>query len=165
MRSILEARRQMNNTRKLHGIVVLSLGLLLCACGAKKVKLSEGKAVKNGVEVWANWLKDKGKKFDVQLNIHNASKNDIIIELKDMSCSRGETVGRLEHTFFNTGERTIDIRVNQLKTFNLVCTYDNITKGDFKIAIDRIYDNPKADGKDRGNVLAHGLVWSARDTE
>jgi hypothetical protein len=158
-------RNKMNKSALLLGIVCLSLAFLTGGCGAKKVKLSEGKAVKSGVEVWANWLKDKGKKFDVQFNIHNASKRDVIIRLSDMSCSRGNDLGRLEHTFFNTGERNIDIRVNQLKTFNMVCTYGEKAKGDYKILISRIYDNPSSNGKDSGEVLATDLVWIARDAE
>ena len=139
-------------------ICLLVLGLT--ACAGRAIKLgNDTKVTKDGIGVWATWLKDKGKKYDVQLNIENGSKNDLIILLSDMSCFRGENRGTLKHTFFNTGERTIDFRVGQMKPFNLVCDYRAKGEGDFKIIISRIFDNPGGDGRTRGKVIGNDLEW------
>src|SRR4051794_17629104 len=60
------------------------------------------------------WIKDKSKKFDINVTIRNDNNTSgIIIFLHDMGCQRGGVTGSLKHTFFNTGERTIDFRPNQ----------------------------------------------------
>lgn len=146
--------------RRISSLLIVSLFLGFTACGGKKIKLSEDtKITKDGVSVWATWVKDKGKKYDVQFNISNSSKNDIIILLDDMNCYRGATRGMLKHTFFNTGERTIDFRAGQMKAFNLVCDYKVMAEGDFKITIARAYDNPGGDGRTRGKAVANDIEW------
>jgi hypothetical protein len=143
-------------------LVVLIAGLLLSACSGKKVKLNDGNKVsKNGVVLWASWIKDKGKKFDLQLNLLNETKKSIIINLSDMSCFRGSLQGELKHTFFNTGERTIDLGVGLKKSFNMVCNYGEKASGNYKIVISQVFENPGSDGKTRGAVIANNLEWVA----
>ncbi len=119
---------------------------------------------KNVMTMTVPWIKDKGKKYDLNLTVHAESGDKgMIIFLGDLGCQRGEAVGKLKHTFFNTGERTIDFRPNQTKDFNLVCTIGSETRGDFKITIAKIYDNPSLDGKTIGKVIAKDLSWSQSD--
>ena len=141
----------------------IALTLILSSCGGKKVAFDEAQKVKKeGVAVWTNWLKDKGKKFDLQFNIQNEGKKDIIILLSDMSCFHGSVAGTLKHTFFNTGERTIDIHPGQLKSFNLVCNMGGESQGDYKILISRVYENPNGDGKTRGKAIVNDLEWKGK---
>lgn len=119
---------------------------------------------KNVVTVSVPWIKDKGDKFDVNLNVHNDdSDNGIIIFLSDLGCQRGTVRGQLKHTFFNTGERTIDFKPNETKSFNLVCRLAGEPRGDFKLSVAKVYSNPSMDGKTVGKVLAKDLNWSQSD--
>lgn len=141
-------------------LVALSV---LSACSSRYKFEPGSRVTKNDVVIGANWIKDKGDKYDMQFTIANNSTKSIVILLGDMSCYRGELQGQLKHTFFNTGERTIDFRPGELKMFNLVCNYGMDTKGPFKITIKKVYDNPRNDGSSTGAVLAENLNWVAKE--
>jgi hypothetical protein len=119
---------------------------------------------KDIITVSVNWIKDKGKKFDLNLTVQNDNpQTGMILFLSDLGCQRGEIRGTLKHTFFNTGERTIDFKPKETKSFNLVCSMEAKAKGHFKIVVNRVYDNPSLDGKTVGKVIAEGLTWSQDD--
>jgi hypothetical protein len=119
---------------------------------------------KGVVTVQVPWIKDKGKKFDVHLSIHNEDKDKgIIIFLSDMGCKRGDVTGILKHTFFNTGEKTIDFKPNEAKEFTLVCRTEGAQLGHFALSINKVYNNPSLDGKTVGKVIAQDLKWSQDD--
>lgn len=119
---------------------------------------------KDVMSVWVAWIKDKGEKFDLNINMRNENPDKAyIVFLSDMGCKRGKVRGQLKHTFFNTGERTIDFKPNEAKDFNLVCKTSGGTRGEFSIEISRIYDNPSMDGKTVGKVVAKGLSWTQSD--
>lgn len=137
-------------------LFALSIG-----CSSKKVLDHNNAVSKTGVvKVWANWVKDKGKKFDIQFVVENLSDKGIIIYLNDIQCARGKRTGRIKHTFFNTGERTIDFRGGEIKQFNLVCTIGAKADGPFNMRVVKVYDNPEEDGESRGKVIAQNIVWS-----
>lgn len=145
--------------------VVASWFLTLAACGSAQIHPETATVTPNKViDMKANWVKDKSKKWDIELAMTNKSEKDIIIMLSDLQCSRGNTNGMLHHTFFNTGERTIDFHKSQTKIFRLVCDTGTPTEGDFKIVINRIYDNPSADGTTKGKVVGDRITWSYSKT-
>lgn len=110
------------------------------------------------------WIKDKGDKYDVRLVLHNENpEKGIIVFLSDMSCKRGNIAGSLKHTFFNTGERTIDFKPNETKEMTLVCKTEGSANGDFKLAVAKVYENPSLDGKTVGKVVAKDLSWAQSD--
>ena len=116
------------------------------------------------VSVTVPWIKDKGKKYDINLIVHDDSdEKGIIFFLSDMGCKRGASAGSLKHTFFNTGERTIDFKPGQTKTFNMVCDTQSKATGPFTLTIAKVYDNPSLDGKTVGKVIAKGLSWTQDD--
>jgi hypothetical protein len=139
----------------------------LSAFAATKMEVSPDNKleVKGLMTMTVAWVKDKTKKFDVDFTIKNESdKSGIIVYLQDMGCARGDTSGQLKHTFFNTGERTIDFRAHQQKHFSMVCDLGGEVKsGTFKINITKVYDNPSMDGKTTGKILASDLTWSQAD--
>lgn len=145
--------------------------LLIATCinsafaSEKFVPGPENQMVAKGVlTAYVGWIKDKGGKFDLNLSIHNEDGDKgLIVFLSDMGCERGKVRGELKHTFFNTGERTIDFKPNQTKSFNLVCKVEGKTAGDFKLSINRAYDNPSLDGKTVGKVIAKNLTWTQSD--
>jgi hypothetical protein len=119
---------------------------------------------KDVVSVSVPWIKDKGGKFDVNLSIHNEDpEKGIIIFLSDMGCLRGKVRGELKHTFFNTGERTIDFKPNETKSFTLVCRVAGEPRGDFRLSIAKVYGNPSMDGKTVSKVIAKDLSWTQSD--
>ena len=142
--------------------ILILLFIFCSACSSrKKLEADTNKVVMKGVmSVWANWVKDKGKKYDIQLAIENRHKGDIIIYLRDIRCLRGNSSGSLKHTFFNTGERTIDFTPNEIKEFNLVCRLHSKESGPYRIIIRKVYSNPSQDGESKGEVIAENIEWS-----
>lgn len=147
----------------MRSIFCLGLLVVLGACGHGKIALdsTNSNVANEVVSLTVLWLKDKGKKFDVELQIQNKSNEDIIIKLADMNCGKGTAGGQLKHTFFNTGERTIDFTGHQMKRFRLVCDIGQKVPGDFQISINRIFANPEGDGATKGKQIAEKLQWKA----
>lgn len=139
---------------------------VLSACGSRQVRSDESEAAKQDgvVKVWAAWVKDKGGKFDMNLNLKSEDeKKTILIYLSDISCGRGDLRGEVRHTFFNTGERNIQFAPGQHKSFNAVCLLPGKTKGEYSVRIGKVFDNPSGDGKTAGKVIGENLVWRQAD--
>ena len=76
----------------------------------------------------------------------------------EIQCYHGASQGVLKHTFFNTGERTIDFAPTETKSFNAVCDLQGEKgTGDFRIVIGSVYSNAAGDGKTRGELLAKDI--------
>lgn len=130
-------------------------------CSSKRVLKEDNSVSERGViKVWANWVKDKGEKFDIQFVMENISEKGIIVKLNNIQCARGKRTGRVKHTFFNTGERTIDLLAGENKQFNLVCYLGAESEGPFNMRIVKVYENPENDGESMGKVIAENLIWS-----
>lgn len=144
-------------------LTVLGLMIFVSACANKKIAPDPTNVTtaKGVISFWGAWVKDKGDKFDINLHVQNEDQDQgIIIYLSDIRCSHGGRRGEIKHTFFNTGERTIDFRPGEKKAFNLVCrTGSDGRGGEILIGVDRVYSNPGLDGRTVGKVIAKGLVW------
>ena len=148
----------------LFGLFLGAVGLTSCS-GKKIIPDGSDRVTKNNISIWSSWVKNKSDKFDVRLHIANDSEKDVIILLSEMHCFRGTIRGELKHTFFNTGERTIDFRPRETKEFNLVCRTNENAEGDFKIVVGHVYANPQGDGKTRGDAIAKDLEWKVVDAK
>jgi len=145
----------------------LALFLVIAAVGTscahkkreKRVLASTSSAKAGGImEARVDWLKKKKEKFDFGLTLSNLTENGLIIYLNDITCAKGNVTGEVKHTFFNTGERTIDFRPGETKKFKLVCRlYSQVDSDQFKVAIRRINSNPSNDGKTVGKLLYKDL--------
>ncbi len=146
-------------------IIFLTLVTLVFGCAhKKKLDPNVAKVSRQGIiSVTARWVKDKGDKFDLNLVVENLRDEGIIVYLKDIRCQRGNQGGRLKHTFFNTGERTIDFASGEIKDFNMVCDHYQKAKGPFKINITKVYSNPENDGETRGKVIAEDVEWETAE--
>jgi len=84
--------------------------------------------------------------------------------LKEMQCYRGGLRGELAHTFFNTGERTINFARGQEKSFNLICKLGEKASegGEYRIVVGSVYENASGDGKTIGKVLKKDVEWKVR---
>ncbi len=142
----------------------LILGFLSVGCAHKKIATDQVAKKDGVVTIWADWVKPKTKKFDLHFHIKNESDKTIIVMLRDMGCMRGEKVGQVKYTFFNTGEKTIDIGPGMDKHANMVCVLGMEAKGDFKVTLARVYENPSNDGKTPGEVMAKDIKWVQPDT-
>jgi hypothetical protein len=131
--------------------------------GRTDIAESDNKVTKPGViSLYAHWVKDKGKKYDIGYNMKNEHDKGIIVLLSEVHCYRGSSQGQLKHTFFNTGERTINFGAGELKSFNLVCQLGAENKGEYKITVGNVYENASGDGKTMGKVLAKDVVWKVK---
>jgi len=150
-----------------NAVLLFTIVFGLSAFASSKLDVSPDNKidVKGLMTMTVAWVKDKSKKFDVSITIKNESdKAGIIVMLNDMGCGRGDTAGQLKHTFFNTGERTIDFKAHQQKQFNMVCDLGgDVKSGPFKLNIAKVYDNPGMDGHTLGKILASDLTWSQDD--
>lgn len=150
-------------------LYVLTLSFILSVCSyAGRIDISpEGnRLTKAGiVSLWADWIKNKGEKYDIGFHIRNEGEKPIIIMLRGMRCYRGGGEGELKHTFFNTGEKTIDFRAGETKKFTLVCEIGEKYKGDYRIVVGRVYENTGGDGKTLGKVLAKDVDWKVSIAE
>ena len=115
------------------------------------------------ISCWGNWIKDKGDKFDVSFSIRNDSPDAFaLVFLSDISGGRGDAEGTVRHSAW-AGERTIDMRPGQLKTFTLTCGYQReVHAGDYRIEIHKVFENPTHDGRTPGKVVAENVVWTGR---
>lgn len=144
------------------GLLVV-IGLLSASCSHRQeLSADQNKITRPGViSVSADWVKMKGKKFDIGLNLTNEHSKSIIVLLKEIKCFKGKNEGMLKHTFFNTGERTIDLRPGQMKAFRFVCDGGDKEDSEMKIVIGKVYENPNDDMKTTGKTLAQNVEWKA----
>lgn len=144
---------------------IFLLTLAMPAFSARdKVMFESAKASAKGVmEARVQWIKDKKKKFDFELVLTNLSENGLIVYLHDISCKKGKITGEAKHTFFNTGERTMDFKPGQSKKFKLVCKLHTEEFSDkYFISVRRVSSNPNYDGKTVGKLLAKDLNISIK---
>jgi hypothetical protein len=133
------------------------------ACATPKTTMNSNNiAGKTGlIATWATWTKDKGTKVDMDFHIRNDSDGFIIVLLSDLRCSRGDVPGKLRYTFFNTGERTIDLSPGQDKGANMVCSFDGQeVGGNVQVEVRNVFDNPTHDRKTPGVIIAKNIVWN-----
>ncbi len=144
-----------------HVLVVVALAALM-ACGGKKIVMTDNNTAKaSGVmSLTVGWVKDKGKKFDINFTMRNESESkSLIVYLHDLNCYRGTAMGEMRHK-----DQVVDFRVGQSKTFTLVCRQTGDAKGAMRLNIAKVYDNPSNDGRVPGKVIATNIDWKSVDS-
>ncbi len=132
------------------------VAITICSgCAHKKSVVGDNKISLPGVmSVWSAWVKDKGSKFDTELNFTNESKQHVMFLSSDAHCYRGEVEGRIK----NIGDRTVDLAPGATKMYHTHCDLaGNGGKGNFKIVIKEVYANPSADGLTKGKLLGKNV--------
>lgn len=144
-------------------ILIALFGLLsfLSGCGHSAIRFDEPAVTgsKGPIVIWASWVKPKGDKYDLNLNIENTTSDFVIVFLSDLACFQGDQKGDLKHTFFNTGERTIDFGPHQHKDFNAVCRLASDGVGDYRIVVGSVFSNPSHDRKTSDKEIAKNVEW------
>lgn len=147
-------------------ISLLGFCSLTSFAGRTEIAAQDNKVTKPGViTIYADWVKNKGKKYDINMTFINEHDKGIIILIKEMRCSKGKRDGEIKHTFFNTGERTIDFGAGQKKQFNLVCVLGEKAEGPYQVRVANVYENASGDGKTMGKVLAKNVEWKVNIAE
>jgi hypothetical protein len=139
--------------------------LISLKCQAARIAIAPADnrvSIPDVITIYSEWIKDKGNKYDLNLTINNAHQKGIIVLLKEMHCFRGAVEGELKHTFFNTGERTIDFKRGQSKSMTLVCHLKSKGEGNYRIVLDQVYENASGDRKTIGKELAKAVDWHVR---
>lgn len=134
-------------------------GILPSYAKRDKVVLDSAVATAKGImEARVEWVKDKKSKFDYGLVLSNLTETGLIVYLHDIACKKGNVSGETKHTFFNTGERTIDFKPGETKRFKLVCKlHTEVFSDNYSVSIRRVNSNPNYDGKTVGKLLYKGL--------
>lgn len=140
--------------------------ILINSCASKKYDTTHigPKGINEIFVVDVKWIKDKGKKYDLRIKLANNSNNGLIVMLNDLSCFKGEIMGTISHTFFGTGERTIDLKARETKEFNAVCKIGVKVDGSYKLVVRRVFENPSDDGKTKGKILLKEIVWQFKNS-
>jgi hypothetical protein len=99
-------------------------------------------------------LTDKGSKFHVVSLIKNEHEKSIMINLNDMTCSRGRVEGQIE------GPKRLVLKPNQAVQFIPICKLPfEVEVGDFRISIKKIYETRAYTEITPGNLFAENIDW------
>lgn len=143
-----------------YAIVLALVAFVSPRAHAGKVDLGEAdnKVTKAGViTLSADWLKDKGKKYDIGFKFKSEHKEGMLVKLSDVSCFRGDIQGELD------SDKTLEIRPNQFKHLTLTCKLsDKASGGAYRLVVSRVYENVSGDGKTLGKVLAQDITWQVK---
>lgn len=137
------------------------LAATIIACSHKKIAVDDSaQASKKGVlAISAAWIKEKPKKFDIQVMLTNQSGKPEIVWLKDIQCSRNGVKGDVTMVDARHGDFPIALKPSAVKTIVFTCDYNaEVKTGAFKFNITRVYDNPSDDGRTKGQVIAKDLI-------
>ncbi len=131
-------------------LVVSSLG-----CGRVRYDLAGTQPVEVPTVVAAGgeWIKDKGRKFDVRWWIQNRSNYNMVIYREDVQCHKGRVKGQLRGL-----ERSarIEFGPGQERVFTLTCDTNGKTPGAFQMVMAQVFEDRRPE-EDR--LVARDLVW------
>lgn len=123
-----------------------------------------GKAAVKGIaSLEAEWVKDKGDKWDVSLKFTNESSATILFFAGDMKCARGKEES--PNVDIHSDRRTIDLRTKESRTVLITCR--GLTpkgNGDFRVTM-KAFSNPTGDSNTPGKVLIEKMTWKQGENE
>jgi hypothetical protein len=136
----------------------LALVLTQTACVTTRFELDEVVKMDGVMSVKIAKLHDKYKKgrFDMTVDVTNLHSQSIIFYYGEIRCFRDGVAGRLEYPFFGAGERAVDFKPGETKTFNYSCKTEKAKEpgGQFRLVYGRIFENPSNDGVTSGKQIA-----------
>ncbi len=145
---------------------ILSLFLVTLACigcSHKKSITGGAQSTSHGLVLSANWVKPKGGKFDMELQVRNDTGKPILLATADLQCSRGATQGVVRDNFSDR-ERLMSFAPNQTRSFKVFCV-NTSDQGSFRVGIARVFGNPSNDGVTKGPVVASNVEWLATEAD
>ena len=143
---------------------LILFALLVSACVHHPVLVvnsDSGSAEKKGV-IFMQMLtiKNKDKKYDINMKFENQTGVAQIIWLKDMKCSRGKTVGVMSY-YGSPSDVPVRIPAKDQREFIFTCKLPvEHLSGEFKLNVTRVFSNPNDDGRTTKDVVAENLSVS-----
>lgn len=141
--------------KKVLGLLALVILVPTISCShGKKFSTAGAKVSKNGFTLEANWVKDKGKKFDAGIVLANSGKTPLLLEAGAVRCFHGETEGSL------TGiDGTVGIPTGGSNSLTVHCNLGTkVSEGAYKLEIVKVWSNPSGDASGKGKEVASNLV-------
>lgn len=137
---------------------------LLSGCAVKKTFQNKGIVVSQSEAALlrVNWVKDKGRKFDAEVELQNSTATPILVYVAEMRCARGEGPGEIKHVSHKSADRVIDVGPNGSRVFRIVCK-TAMNSGAFQLEIARVFSNPSGDARTPVKVLGQSIGWSGPD--
>jgi len=120
------------------------------------VNLASNAIVKNGddniLKIEGNWIKDKGKKFDLSVSMTNIAKKEILVKRADMICKKGDHLGYYdrihnEHTNIQSNSpQYLVFEPGEKKKFHFTCYLDlKYNDKDFYFIVKKVFKNNSKD--------------------
>ncbi len=150
--------------------------MLLMGCASRKALKPEGNLVeKKGVlGISGDWIKDKGKKVDLQLRFINQSKDFLVILYSDFECKKGTLKGRGFSPFglfgsienqMNAIESLIDksftLNPDEEKDLAITCEFKEANEGPFSLRVKNIYRKVSSNrGGPKLDNVGKDLMWT-----
>jgi hypothetical protein len=138
--------------------VTLALAQASTACVTTRFDLDEVVRMDGVMSVKIAKLHDKYKKgrFDMTVEVTNLHPNSIVFYYGEIRCFREGAPGKLDYPFFGAGERAVDFKPHETKTFQYTCKTERQDEPgrQFRLVYGRIFENPSNDGVTSGRQLA-----------
>ncbi|MCX6112083.1 MAG: hypothetical protein NTY22_02190 [Proteobacteria bacterium] len=144
--------------------------LLIASCATKNTNLASKGMIKSSssdtLKIEGNWIKDKGKKFDLSVSITNIANKEILIKRVDMICKKGDHLGyydriRNEHTNIQSNNpQYLVFEPGEMKRFHFTCYLDVKYKDkDFYFIVKKVFENNSKDidTPAKGSLLAKDI--------
>jgi len=149
--------------------LVLFFLMLNCSTGGGKKKIvpisADNVVTKAGIfQVSGSGVRIKKRAYHVKIQLHNISNEMYqIVMLSDIACYRGNEIGEIKHGFFGHGERIMDFFPGQTKRYTLACKFSGSGRGDMKIVVKKVYDNPAQDKMTPEKMVAKNIIFVIKD--
>lgn len=133
-------------------IAAVGLAFLCTACGGRRVKLDREPVVAypGVVEVSAEWVKDKRRRFDVLFFVRNLRGDALVLKRRDITCARGERAGDLDMD----DDAVQELGPGETRRLLGKCDLGDVADGPFILRFDAIY----VEGEDA--PIVRGLVFA-----
>jgi len=127
--------------------------LFTASCGATKVNLASKGLVKSSsdiLKIEGNWIKDKGKKFDLSVKMTNLTNKELLVMRGDMICKKGEhvgsygSIGRVHTNIASNRPLFLTFEPGEVQQFYITCILDpnvEYKDKDFYFVVKTVYEN------------------------
>ncbi|MBF0316036.1 MAG: hypothetical protein HQK52_21630 [Oligoflexia bacterium] len=140
-------------------LFVVTFALAFGCSHQKTLNPSTNKLEKdNLIRLMATWVKDKGERFDMEIQLTNISTNSLLIPMGMFRCGKGDLQGAITRNTMNSSVAyNLILEQGESRIFNFTCTLDRKFDGPFVFKIVKIFENVN---DQKGKELASELTLS-----
>jgi hypothetical protein len=107
------------------------------------------------ITVGADFIEPSNDHYVIRLVVTNeATDRALLVKLEELQCFWGPSQALLKHSAFGIGERKMDFRPGETKSFTMSCPTGSGASGDFRVNLMRVYDDST------GDVLFDDVEWT-----